>query len=66
MPAGFESELASLSSLMGSFEAELEELGEDMREALDSADRTFAGDMKRWLAEPLDAEWPPAALERRP
>lgn len=62
----FESELASLSSLMGSFEAELEELGEDMREALDSADRTFAGDMKRWLAEPLDAEWPPAALERRP
>ena len=62
----FESELASLSNMMGSFELELKRLEEDLREALDSADRTFAGDMKRWLAEPLDAEWPPADLERRP
>ena len=62
----FESKLADLSSLMGEFELELEVLEDDIQDTLESADRTFSGDMKRWLVEPNDSEWPPADPERRP
>ena len=50
----FESELSGLSSLLGGFESELGVLGEDMRSAQDSADKTLQADMGRWLAEPYD------------
>ena len=61
----FESELSGLSSLLGGFESELGALGEDMRSAQDSADKTLQADMGRWLAEPYDTEWPPTDPERR-
>ena len=61
-----ESELASLLSLMGSFESELEASEEEMQDALDRVDGKLASHMKRWLAEPPDTEWPPAEPEVRP
>ena len=62
----FESELSGLSSLLGGFESELDALGEDTQGALDSAAQILEADMERWLAEPYDAEWPPADPDRHP
>ncbi len=62
---GYESDLSEFSRQMEGLESELADLEEDMREALDSADKTLRDDMKRWLSEPYDPEWPPADPERR-
>ena len=56
----FESVLSGLSDLLGGFESEFDALGKDLRDASDSADNIFQADMNRWLADPYDAEWPPA------
>ena len=61
----FESELSGLSSLLGGFESEIGALAEDMRDALESADKTLRADMGRWLAEPYDSDWSSAYSERR-
>ena len=61
----FESELSGLFSLLGGFESQIETLAEDMRDALESTDKTLRADMGRWLAEPYDSEWPSAYSERR-
>ena len=62
----FESVLSGLSDLLGGFESELGSLSDDMKDTRDSANDAFQDYMRRWLAEPYDAEWPPADPERRP
>ena len=62
----FESVLSGLSDLLGGFESELGSLSDDMKDTRDSANDAFQDYMNRWLAEPYDAEWPPADPERRP
>ena len=62
----FESELSGLSDLLGGFESELGSLAEEMEETRDSANDASQDYAKRWLAEPYDAEWPPADPESRP
>ena len=62
----FELELSGLSSMLGGIESELGALGEEMQSTRDSAGKTLEADIKRWLTEPYDAEWPPADPARRP
>ena len=64
--AGFGSELAGLSGLLGEFEAELGALGDDLRNTQEAAAGTLQADLERWMDDPYDAEWPPADPERRP
>ena len=60
----FESELSGLASLLRGVESELGALEQDLENTLESADQTRRADLKRWLAEPYDAQWPPAGPER--
>ena len=65
MVTQFESELDNLSGLLGAFESELSALGQDMRNAISSADQTLQADLVRWLQEPYDKQWPPTDSKRR-
>ncbi|MDE2822668.1 MAG: hypothetical protein OXK79_04105, partial [Chloroflexota bacterium] len=62
----FEIELSGLFSLLGEYESELVGLGDDIRKTQDSARETLEADMKRWLKEPYDDQWPPAEPDRHP
>ena len=60
-----ETELSKLPGLLGD-ESEFADLEGDLRNAVDSAQKTLQADMSRWLQEPYDTEWPPTDPERRP
>ena len=62
----FESAMSGLSGLLGGFESELGGLAQDMEGGIESAGKALQADLDRWLAEPYDAEWPPADPDRRP
>ena len=59
----FESELSSLSTMLGGLESDLGTLGGDLEGALESAENALRANMERWLVEPYDAQWPPPADE---
>ena len=60
----FESRLSGLAEALAILESELEELGQDFEKAMESADEILRADIKRWLPEPYDAQWPPTDPER--
>ena len=55
----FESQLSGLSDVLEGIESDLSSLGDDMEHSIESADKIHESDMKRWLEEPHDTEWPP-------
>ncbi len=60
-----ESQLSSLSDALQGFESGLSALGEDVQSAIVSVDNVHDADLKRWLEEPYDTQWPPEDAERR-
>lgn len=62
----FESELAGLSGVLASLEADLGALAQNLEGAMASADSALQADMDRWLPEPYDPQWPPTDPERQP
>ena len=60
-----ESQLSGLSDVLQGFESDLSALGEDVQSAIVSVDNVHDADLKRWLEEPYDTQWPPEDAERR-
>ena len=61
-----ETKLGDLTSLLGDFESDLDQLRTQFQNGLASASTTREGYMSRWLAQPHDPQWPPTDPERRP
>ena len=62
----FETKLGDLTSLLGDFESDLDQLRTQFQNGLTSASTTREGYMSRWLAQPHDPQWPPTDPERVP
>ena len=62
----FETKLGDLTSLLGDFESDLDQLRTQFQNGLASASTTREGYMSRSLAQPHDPQWPPTDPERRP
>ncbi len=56
----FESQLSGLEEAMADFDSDLTALSKDMVNAIDSADKNHENELKDWLVEPYDSQWPPA------